>query len=309
MAHTASVVDWHADGYTGDVKDQGACGSCYTFASNTALEATLMIEQGAPYQRLSEQQIVDCANWDVTQYFYLYGCQGGYMSEVWWYQRDNGAMLDEEYPYTSGTTSSVGQCQYDQSKTKNVVTSWGSVTGGKEAIIEAVQVKPMAVAVSAGNTAFMQYSSGILTSSDCNGGLDHAVVLVGYHDGSENNDDDDDSHDDGGDDGGDDSSDTITETECRRQRWKDMFYETGCRYSDETLVDTKYCCWTNTYIVDDDDNAVQSGGRGDTTGTPFYKIQNSWGTWWGDDGFVYLAVEDGNGACGVNQWVDIVSTI
>jgi len=98
---TASAVDWAANGITGPVKDQGSCGSCYTFASNTVLEATVSIQKGTPYQRLSEQQIVDCANWYATSYYYLYGCNGGYMTEVWWYQRDEGAMLDEDYPYTA----------------------------------------------------------------------------------------------------------------------------------------------------------------------------------------------------------------
>ena len=101
LAMTASAVDWAANGITGPVKDQGSCGSCYTFASNTVLEATVSIQKGTPYKRLSEQQIVDCANWYATSYYYLYGCNGGYMTEVWWYQRDVGAMLDEDYPYTA----------------------------------------------------------------------------------------------------------------------------------------------------------------------------------------------------------------
>lgn len=80
-----AAVDWANSGHTGQVKDQGSCGSCYAFSANTTLEAAIAIETGNPYQRLSEQQIVDCGNWDVTQYYWNYGCQGGYMSEVWWY--------------------------------------------------------------------------------------------------------------------------------------------------------------------------------------------------------------------------------
>ena len=62
-------IDWAAAGKTGPVKNQGGCGSCYVFSSNTVLEATIAIETGKPYQHLSEQQIVDCAHYDDTQYY------------------------------------------------------------------------------------------------------------------------------------------------------------------------------------------------------------------------------------------------
>ena len=105
LAVTAADVDWAADGTAGPVKDQGACGSCYAFASNTVLEATASIQKGVPYQRLSEQQIVDCANYNIDTRYYNFGCQGGFMDQVWEYQMDYGAMTNAEYPYVSGTTS------------------------------------------------------------------------------------------------------------------------------------------------------------------------------------------------------------
>ena len=137
LAMTASAVDWAANGITGPVKDQGSCGSCYTFASNTVLEATVSIQKGTPYKRLSEQQIVDCANWYATSYYYLYGCNGGYMTEVWWYQRDYGAMADADYPYVSGTTGEIGNCTEDSSKFVASVSSWDSVDGSSTGNIAA----------------------------------------------------------------------------------------------------------------------------------------------------------------------------
>ena len=177
------------------------------------------------------------------------------MSEVWWFQMDRGAMLDAEYPYVSGTTMTEGDCVEDSSKYVAGVETWGSVANDIGAIKDELTKHPLAIAVSAGQDAFYFYESGVIKASECNGYHDHAIVLVGYTPGS---DDGDDGSDDGGDndggDGGDDDDDTIinevVETECRKQRWKDKFYETQCRYTDEYLVDGRFCCWDNVFITE-----------------------------------------------------------
>ncbi len=58
--HAAITVDLHAAGKMTAVKDQGQCGSCWAFASNTALEGSLAVSSGRAPLRLSEQQVVDC---------------------------------------------------------------------------------------------------------------------------------------------------------------------------------------------------------------------------------------------------------
>lgn len=36
---------------------------------------------------------------------------------------------------------------------------------------------------------------------------------------------------------------------------------------------------------------------------PYWRVQNSWGHWWGDQGFINLEITEGVGVCGVNQYV------
>ena len=57
-------------------------------------------------------------------------------------------------------------------------------------------------------------------------------------------------------------------------------------------LSTQECCRT-----------TQSGTIG--TGNVL-KVQNSWGTGWGDDGFVYMNMEPGYGPCGINLSIGTV---
>jgi len=50
----ATTVDHYASGNMYPVKDQGNCGSCYAFASNTALEGYISKKNGTTPVRLSE---------------------------------------------------------------------------------------------------------------------------------------------------------------------------------------------------------------------------------------------------------------
>jgi len=54
------------------------------------------------------------------------------------------------------------------------------------------------------------------------------------------------------------------------------------------------------------DHCVTMVGYGVDNGTPFWKIKNSWGTDWGENGFYRLI--RGTGACGINKVITIAST-
>ncbi|XP_043410537.1 pro-cathepsin H isoform X3 [Prionailurus bengalensis] len=88
-------VDWRTKGkYVSPVKNQGGCGSCWTFSTTGALESAIAIKTGKLLS-LAEQQLVDCA-----QNFNNHGCQGGLPSQAFEYIRYNkGIMGEDTYPY------------------------------------------------------------------------------------------------------------------------------------------------------------------------------------------------------------------
>ncbi|KAI2653612.1 Pro-cathepsin H [Labeo rohita] len=65
------TIDWRTKGkYVTDVKNQGACGSCWTFSTTGCLESVTAIATGKLLD-LAEQQLVDCAG-----AFDNHGCNG-----------------------------------------------------------------------------------------------------------------------------------------------------------------------------------------------------------------------------------------
>jgi C1A family cysteine protease len=171
-------VDWRNKGAVTSVKDQGQCGSCWTFSSTGAVEGAWAIAKGQLVD-LSEEQLVECA----TGISYgSHGCSGGQMEGAFKYIIENGQCSDASYPYTSGTGKS-GSCQKCSSVAH--ISSCSDVTPNDQlALKSAVAQQPVSIAIEADTRYFQSYSSGILTSSSCGTNLDHGVLIVGY--GEEN---------------------------------------------------------------------------------------------------------------------------
>jgi cathepsin L len=49
------------------------------------------------------------------------------------------------------------------------------------------------------------------------------------------------------------------------------------------------------------DHGVLAVGYGTENGTPYYRVKNSWGPTWGDEGYVKLEIVDGKGVCGIQM--------
>lgn len=179
---TPSSIDWRNKNAVTSVKDQGQCGSCWSFSSTGAAEGAWSISTGKLVD-LSEQQLVDCATG--IQYG-SHGCNGGQMEGGFKYIIQNGQCLLNDYPYVSGKTGTGGNCQ----KCNSVVHLSGCYDvkpNDHLSLTYALSKQPVSVAIEADTTYFQFYSSGVLTSAKCGTNLDHGVLAVGY--GTENGND------------------------------------------------------------------------------------------------------------------------
>lgn len=56
-----------------------------------------------------------------------WGCDGAWMTNAWDFMKDNGAMHESDYPYTSGVSAAEGTCMHDNNKTHGNISTWGQV--------------------------------------------------------------------------------------------------------------------------------------------------------------------------------------
>jgi C1A family cysteine protease len=167
-------VDWTTKGAVTGVKDQGNCGSCWSFSATGALEGAYKIKYGTLIS-FSEQNLVSCDTIDSA-------CNGGLMDNAFTWTKSNGGLCTESgYPYTSGTTGQKGTCYTTCTKNTGVAPkSFTDVAKNSDsALMTALVQQPVSVAIQANQPAFQLYKSGVLTGS-CGTNLDHGVLAVGY---------------------------------------------------------------------------------------------------------------------------------
>lgn len=167
-------IDW-TKGFLPAVRDQGQCGSCWSFSATGAIAGGYAAaNEGKQLPTLSEQQFVDCVNSDYDSSFISEGCDGGLMSEAMQYASVEGQCADADYKYTARTQV----CKAKDCKSQVKVAGYEEVHGDDEFQTQ-IYNAPFSVGIAASSSAFQFYSSGVVTKCT-DRSLNHGVVLAGY---------------------------------------------------------------------------------------------------------------------------------
>ena len=170
-----AAFSWVERGKVTPVKDQGSCGSCWTFASAATLESSIYIRRNVLVD-ISEQAILDCSG--------AGSCGGGWYGNVFNYYKSRSAVLEKDSPYRGAQGNCVSNTSGDYK-----VTAWGYLRNDlRKPTVDELKAAlctygPLSACVEVTN-ALQAYKSGVFDEF-ANIGIDqinHAITIVGWDD-------------------------------------------------------------------------------------------------------------------------------
>ncbi|EGD75699.1 hypothetical protein PTSG_07816 [Salpingoeca rosetta] len=182
VAETPSPVrsaarDWRTTGAVTGVKDQGICGSCWSFGAAQAIEGQYFLATNRTVP-MSQQALMDCS-WG----FGNNACDGGEAFRAYEWVLQNGYIPTEASygPYLMAD----GYCHPEKADKGPGIKGYVNITSGDmNKVLDMLDNDgPLAVAIDASLKSFSFYSSGVYYDSDCGNtpdDLDHAVLAVGF---------------------------------------------------------------------------------------------------------------------------------
>jgi len=189
-----------------EMRNQGTCGSCWTFSTATTLRAAFIQQHGQDPGKLSTQFIVDCMTRETCQGGVNGCCGGDVAAAMEWITAQGGIPTQEAYGDIYTTTLLQADANASRAQGGPVSPGSGMTFSGqhpttsfpcKTGIPKKVTLtkKPVtlttesnmadylcntgvfSVAVDAG--LFNTYKSGVMAASSCGTSLDHAVTAIG----------------------------------------------------------------------------------------------------------------------------------
>jgi cathepsin L len=186
-----SSWDWRPMGIVTPVKDQGQCGSCWSFSAVATMEGAFNLKNNGsmpsqcasytcgpnktPCCSFSEQELVDCTDDGADTCDRGGDPSAGVMEIV--KQMSGKANTEDQYPYTA---QSFGNCN---AKADGVQTGIAGVVNvpDEQALKAASHQTIISIGIDASHQSFQLYSHGVYVEPECSSTeLDHGVAIVGY---------------------------------------------------------------------------------------------------------------------------------
>jgi len=169
--------DWRPKGVVTGVKDQGMCGSCWSFSTTGNIEGQWAIAH-KKLVSLSEQNLVDCDHECTTfegEHVCDAGCEGGLQPTAYKYViKNKGIDKESTYPYQGQD----GTCSFKSQNVGATIRNFTMVSTDEDQMA-AFLVKNGPIAIAANAEEWQFYIGGVFYLP-CFTSLDHGILIVGY---------------------------------------------------------------------------------------------------------------------------------
>ena len=290
---------WYDHGVVTPIKDQGKCGSCWSFSAVAAMETAFNIAmknatlpQACQTQcgknttkaccSFSEQQVADCTLGGADTCKLGGEPHDGVLNVV---KNGGRAATEGQYPYTSGKTGTLSSCKKPSSDwVATGVSGYVNVTSGDEdALMHATyEHGVISVGIDASSFGFQLYDSGVYDDSECGNkqkNLDHGVAVVGYGKGKPTP--------------PGPEPPPPGPSDCMDNHYKSQCIgEKGCFWCHDAHIS-----WCQAEACDSQQSLAEPVAAGGTE-VEFWIVKNSWGIDWGMGGFIDMRRNHKN-MCGI----------
>lgn len=161
------------------IKNQGSCGSCWTFGAIAALEYQINRNRAGTPRALSEQECLDCAYPSSRD-----GCNGGWPTACYDYAASQNSKFSKmsDYPYVAKDGNCLSKKKKNSISGFQVESDASYITTGDAAMLVAVADSSkgvLSVAIAVINSMY-SYKDGVYKPSGSCSSVNHAVDVVGY---------------------------------------------------------------------------------------------------------------------------------